>query len=447
MFPDAICDSCSLGPNRPALTISSKVNAMGEILDTKLSSSILRKVTKIDYKTASSVMIRDGEKETDPETFSVGPEVPQSQSAKEKNVTDKQKHDLRLLRHLAEANRMRRLPNGDIIDIPDNARVSAYFGNEGFQPTPRQVESSISWSGDPAIQLHVPRTHIGGRGPLRGNGNLGDLGRSVVQDVMTIAGQAAAMWCHQRGLPVPFRGTVNSFLAIDGPDVVRDRISHLKTATGQLPIAFKSATRFIIGTPLMSSSPIPHGTVNTPMYVKFTSALRRYVDCVAHWQVEAALREEARIGGSLVGNTSDHFLPFSKAELDASFNEFTWREYMCKNTKNSSNRHWMMMFFLRALQFREAAIPRTVEFVVLDVRSLPAGFVAGFNPKLGVVLEMHHLVGSEIAKEVVPGDVWEVELERVITFDRSIVTKPIRLISKFCSREEWDSLKVYGGSN
>ena len=106
-----------------------------------------------------------------------------------------------------------------------------------------------------------------------------------------------------------------------------------------------------------------------------------------------------------------------------------------------------MMFFLRALEFQEAPIPRTVEFVVLDIRSLSVGFVAGFNPTMGVVLEMHHLTGTEIAKEIVPGDVWEVELERVIVFDRSIVTKPVRLISKFCGREEWDSLRVYGASH
>ena len=79
----------------------------------------------------------------------------------------------------------------------------------------------------------------------------------------------------------------------------------------------------------LKTSPFRHRVLGMEEYGKVTSPLRRYGDMILHWQIEAALREEARTGRSLkvldaaeeAGKASlrkldRKFLPFSTSVLE-----------------------------------------------------------------------------------------------------------------------------------
>ena len=55
-----------------------------------------------------------------------------------------------------------------------------------------------------------------------------------------------------------------------------------------------------LGRTVLSTEPLKHRVLGMDHYCKVTSPLRRYGDMILHWQIEAALREEARTGRNLV---------------------------------------------------------------------------------------------------------------------------------------------------
>lgn len=98
--------------------------------------------------------------------------------------------------------------------------------------------------------------------------------RMLVTEAMVMAGEAAARFALERGLPFPFTTQ-------DPAD-----------ATDRQPagLAAMYALRRTLRPRQYSSQPGPHGGLGLDVYAQVTSPLRRYLDLVAHQQLRACLR-------------------------------------------------------------------------------------------------------------------------------------------------------------
>jgi exoribonuclease R len=160
------------------------------------------------------------------------------------------------------------------------------------------------------------------------------------------------------------------------------------------------------------------------MFARCTSPLRRYGDLLLHWQVESALLEEARLGRSLVGNTKDDFLPFTRAQVDALLPRLDTRERVIAYGKRASNRHWLCLFLLRAWKFKEAKIPSKFPFVVRGVDHVNGNILGVMGTFLaGATCAMPTWASPADFR---PGDKLEVELADVNVYQQHIFVKALR---------------------
>jgi exoribonuclease R len=180
----------------------------------------------------------------------------------------------------------------------------------------------------------------------------------------------------------------------------------------------------LIGSVLPSTIPGPHAAVGVDMMARCTSPLRRFTDLLVHWQIAATLLEEARLGESLVGNTKDDFLPFSKARIDALLPRLDTREKIIKYGQKEAERHFLCLFLVRAWKFKEADIPSTFSFVVrninLDEQKL-FGMLTDFSTRAQCSLPEKMNV-----EDIQVGDKLQVELEDVNVYHRKIQAKALR---------------------
>ena len=139
-----------------------------------------------------------------------------------------------------------------------------------------------------AISLDLPEVRIWLEGeririrpiaPLRS--------RDIVTEAMLMAGEGAARFALERGLPLPF--------TTQAPPTSDDRPRDL---------AGMFALRRTLRPSEYSSVPGPHAGLGLPAYAQATSPLRRYLDLVVHQQIRAWLRQASRPEGACLLYTS-----------------------------------------------------------------------------------------------------------------------------------------------
>jgi hypothetical protein len=176
-----------------------------------------------------------------------------------------------------------------------------------------------------------------------------------------------------------------------------------------------------LGNILPSSTAGPHVALGLRMFTKTTSPLRRCADLVTHWQIEAALLEEARTGRSLVGSTSEDYLPFPKSEIDKLLPHVDARERILKTASLAAQRVWAIQLLVRAWKFRQAPLPPTFEFVVRQVSPV-TGFAVGQVVQLGGMHASMTPPEDMAVDDVMPQDMFEVEI-----IDLNVYTQQINV--------------------
>jgi exoribonuclease-2 len=119
---------------------------------------------------------------------------------------------------------------------------------------------------DGKMQVTVGRVEIKPLARLRS--------RMLVTEAMVMAGEAAARFALEKGLPFPF--------TTQDPSDAADR--------EPAGLAAMHALRRTLRPRQYSSQPGPHGGLGLDVYAQVTSPLRRYLDLVAHQQLRAFLR-------------------------------------------------------------------------------------------------------------------------------------------------------------
>ncbi|OMP86479.1 Mitochondrial protein cyt-4 [Diplodia seriata] len=437
MLPKWLSDEhLSLGKNRPCLTISTRLNVKGEVVDDKIQSGFMRNFIPITPQTLHYVVDKRAAKasEASPDKIlTVGgtvPSLPQRRMREAHELTPAQKEDLCQLHKLALARQERRTEAGGIFWNQAYPELSVYnnHSNAGLpwsHPSRRQARFT---EGDPVIQMLATPTESW----FQPAGTGSDL---MVREMMLLAGEVGALWCHKRGIPSIFRGTVSRPDMISLEEYREKYILPTLDERGNPPA--KIAFNYIphAGSSVTSRTPLPHKVLGVKQYAKLTSPLRRYGDMVMHWQIEAALRLEAQLGRSLVGTPpKGDQLAFTGAAVDAIMARLAPRERLISKTKRAAQAFWLAQLFFRALYFGEAALPETIEVVVFSHSTDKFDRVAVLWQDYSFDLDMNYPKEGDVQI----GDRWEARIIEVDTYIRRVKAEPVRLISREVLPEGFD---------
>lgn len=412
MFPDDVVrQQFSLGPGQPCLTFSARVNRQGDVLESKITPGRLGRVVFITPSEVSAI-VADAEQQAmrdsniaalaEPSaldlpwttsSFSVGTPPGEkeidtsSPAARHMTTADElnpdQKADLETLASLATALRAVRLVHGAMplywprpsVDVSlDNTSVvladaSEYaVGANDASTTSRTDNGNLTptsmmyTSGDPYIRIW----YEGADAVAAAAAASSAAGSRLVESIMRLAGEVAANWCHERGIPVPFRGQ---------PDAAR-HLPRLRELTrteiypalisGKRPSdASLGELRRLLGADDMTAVSVPHVTMGVPRYTKATSPLRRYSDLLVHWQVEGALLAEMKEteSGDLDNTASAEAssmvgAPFTRLQMENDvLPMLRVRERTLRKLDNQAGRdQWILQAMVRAWLGEEARI-------------------------------------------------------------------------------------------
>lgn len=182
-------DRFSLAPGKPCLTFSALVDKEGNVLDHKITPGILKDVV---YMTGEDVASAIGDERQDPlveETEVVVGQIPKAKPAQRrmtrpKDLNQDQMDELALLSELGRAIQAHRLRNGATPFFQPRPQAEAYFDH-----LPKHdMDNFMSLMGDPSIRIAYSQR----------------MGTDLVEHAMRLAGEIAARWCHERGIPIPF---------------------------------------------------------------------------------------------------------------------------------------------------------------------------------------------------------------------------------------------------
>ncbi|KAI0890000.1 mitochondrial protein cyt-4 [Annulohypoxylon maeteangense] len=418
MLPTNIgSDIFSLAPGRPCLTFSALVSKDGSLKDYKITPGTLKDVV---YMTGEDVALAIEDEREDPligdTEMMLGPTpketVPARQMTRPHDLSSQQKDELALLSELGKAIQVHRLRQGATPFFQPRPEAQAYFDH---LPT-HELDNFLSLVGDPSIRIgYSQRT-----------------GTDLVENAMKLAGEIAARWCYNRGIPIPYLTQPH---AVKNTELVQQytrEVFYPLLKGGIRPDDSQwRHLRALIGSDELTTVPSPHFTLGVDMYTKATSPLRRFSDLLVHWQIEAALQEEHRRGASLVGNQEQDFLPFDRKHLDRMLPMLRVREKQARAlTSGIGGDQWILQALVRAWRFGQAPIPETFRFSVDHVigRSAVTGKLDWFERPARLRPDaMNDLV--RIA-DVRVGDVYEVKLRDVNVHANRIMVEAVSIISK-----------------
>jgi hypothetical protein len=394
-----LVDEFSLRNGSPALTFSTKVNRAGDILEYTVKPAQIGKVVYLDPADVSSFC---GEVKSQPQTpleLSVGtPPPPKSNKpARDMSTADAleqaQKDDILILHQLGVARKSQRLAKG---------AWPLFFPRPSVQVQFHDVPEDAPAATDTAVLPPDPYITVNNKPQSEA---------SLVSNAMVLAGEIAARWLADRGIPAPFRQDSKSQENYETaynfatehvyPDLLKG-IEATKAQTNELAV--------LTGGYQLETRPGPYFIMGLDMYVKVTSPLRRFGDLLAHWQIHAALAHERETGKPLDASSAEDIIPFKGKELEGTLHLLQMREKMARRV-SSSERTWILIALVRAWQFENTA-PATFRFTV-ESSWMPGvtGHLDWFG--VGAMMERTHLGEHALLEDVEIGDQFDVELVHV----------------------------------
>ena len=171
--------------------------------------------------------------------------------------------------------------------------------------------------------------------------------RTLVQEAMVMAGEAAARFAIERSIPLPFATQQSAQLGRQ-PETLSEMIALRRTLK---PRQYKCV-------------PAPHGGLGLEAYAQATSPLRRYLDLVVHQQLRSHLRGERLLDASEI-------LERIGATESVSGS--------VRQVEELADRHWILVHLLQHPDWRG-------EGIVVDKRGPSATILI---PELGLEARAH----------------------------------------------------------
>ncbi|KAF2090239.1 RNB-domain-containing protein [Saccharata proteae CBS 121410] len=421
----------SIAPDRPVLTFSSRLSPDGGVVDIKIQPGLIRNVVSLTPLQLQHVTDKQGALQTAAEKYTIlqvgklpqhmKPELDESISASPM-LTDSQMDQLRKLHTLARVRSSKRSAAGGLSYNQQKPDVSVInlLGAPGLPWSHPSRRYARHIEGDPVIRMKAPYSDTWFSAVKAGPD-------FMVREMMLLAGEVGAKWCRDRNIPIIYRGTIRRPGIMSSEEYEEKYLKPSMAETGYPSMAAGIQYLNTIGSAVASTTPHHHRILGTPQYAKLTSPLRRFGDMIIHWQIEAALRQEAALGRSLQSGDKLDFLPFSKHEIELVVTRLTPRERLITRTKSGGLQHWVAQTLFRAHYYGEYSLPATFEVLVYTIDH---GYqVAGCMVKeysADVIMEF----GPELTEGVKIGDTWEARIDSVNPYVRIVKLKPVRLINR-----------------
>lgn len=407
----------SLAPNRPTLTFSARMNAEGHILETVIRSGIVRNVLYITPDTVRKFFGVDSHF-LPPLTLTVGGEMRVPEPRKiEDRIQDEHRPLFHKMQTILAARRKFLDENKGTLHLkslnPSEPRV--YGGKEKVTSYSHSNSNGYHYLGDPIIQLSGQIID-----PLH---SIDTTKQDLVAHMMQLAGEIAGKWCKDRNIPLIFSGTMNH---PEYPEITKEDLINAQDSsfTLSLPRSFTS------------SKPVPHASLGLDQYAKCTSPLRRYSDLLAHWQIEAVLRQEAKKElASTESMQNDGILPFSRSEIDRIIARSGWQNMLIDRAEVRSRDFWTCQLLFRAFYFNETQLPKTFQCIIVDQvgdRGSPL-IQPGLKQYVGNVLPFGLRTFVALDNDTAPvqrGDIVDVELSYIDVYYLTIITRMVRLVDR-----------------
>ena len=421
----------SLANNRPALTFSAKLNSDGVIKDYKITPGYIRNVTYLTPHTLQCTLEPESLQASFRPSLVVGhntPHVPSAPSLKTmtETLSDVQIDKLRKIRAIGLAASRERIARGGL--IPFNAWPSCVVSYIDAQLPFRQTVRKVD--GDPTISATILGVDRNASFPYR---TFSVASEDTVSSSMVVACEVAARWCQERKIPIIFRSTLQD---PEMPSLTEFKEKILDPETEKYGQATWRSTRdysSLLGRGVITTEARRHNSIGVEAYTKATSPLRRYCDMLTHWQIEAAIRHEAKTGVSFAESRDLSCLPFSCAELEGKLQRLSDRERRITKANRVSKVHWLVQLLSRAYNFKEIELPETW---TIWVQTLEPG-LGGLYWRCEL-LELGLQVGigasMERTKGFKSGDYWEAKITCVNTFLLKVDVEPLSLISTEAER-------------
>ncbi|KAJ1555236.1 hypothetical protein HK096_006288 [Nowakowskiella sp. JEL0078] len=400
MLPEVLAHArFDLGASSYALTFSARLGSDGDIIDYKVTPSILRNIVYVTYKAVDGVL--DWDRATRSLQIS---DLPYAKRILPKtHITDPSQppptdpvtiNELRSLAKLAECHYDMRLANGGF-----HFEVPAYDLNVTPNPlpiTPAAPTYPQHFAAATAPQISLDPTA----------GSIQTPSHSLVSECMVIAGRVAAKFATERAIPVPYRGqpSIHEAAALAGnvtddmytisaprllkvdpskfyPSVreldslVTETLRKRDAVTGVLPFSGFREIASLLGGATVGLVPHAHFAMGLPGishiagtndgkdfsvvdskfmgYVKVTSPLRRYKDLLAHWQIKSWLVADA--------SGAPQRLPFAKREMGEVAALVFDRERRINKIQKRSERYWAKEWVRRRELWWQSGLQRSVE--------------------------------------------------------------------------------------
>ena len=430
----------SLAKNRPCLTFSARLNARGETVENKIRAGFIRNVHRLTPDETNELVGLPSSEEEMVDITVGGEAPPAAKRTSAVPIMDKSNiEDLKMLQKLAELRQDVRKAAGGVFFDSHKPEMSVWQGWRSFglawdhphRKGARTVE------GDPVINMKTQG--------LKNWFHAGDGARDIlVREMMLLACEISTEWCADRQIPTIFRGAVPKPDQPDSKEFYNNVcLPAMQKNNGELPLHIGIDYIKTQGSVILSTKPLRHNLLGLNHYGKVTSPLRRYGDMILHWQIEAALREEARTGKSLLSppgaslssptQPDRSFLPFSTPVLQSIMLGLQPREQMITRAKATAEAFWVAMLMFRAHQFGEAKLP----FETCHAYIAAQPWYQGGN--VNVILEEINTAAimrrpeKQVAGLPEPraGDRWECTIDQVDVFQRSILLKPFRLVERW----------------
>ncbi|MBW4464370.1 MAG: ribonuclease R [Pegethrix bostrychoides GSE-TBD4-15B] len=188
----------------------------------------------------------------------------------------------------------------------------------------RWAKQRASWRrAQGAISIHMPESSIKVQEDEITILLLEDSGaRTLVAEMMILAGEVAGRYGEAHSLPLPFRGQPQ-------PELPSEE-ELLKLQPG--PVRY-CAIRRCMPRSEVGTTPVRHASLGLDTYTQVTSPIRRYADLLAHFQIKAHLRGEP--------------LPFSLDETKELIQTVGNTSYEATIVERQTNRYWSLEYLRR----------------------------------------------------------------------------------------------------
>jgi hypothetical protein len=431
MLPDWVTQNYfSLARDRPALTISNRINLSGSVLESKIQPSILRRVTTISPAEVDEILGLPLPRA--PKLVVGGPLISPFPKHTGPALTPNQIRDLKDLHAISKSLVTARMSQGAMRSHTYNGQARVYETAEqsGLTWTPPSDERFRLIHGDPVIELSGPANYDD-KSPNT------TFTRNIVEEMMILACSTAASWCAERNIPVMYRGSIETPMSAMAVETFQEKIvKPCLEKYGRLSRKITDDYITAVGRAIAHTSPLPHRFLGLQSYTKVTSPLRRFSDMVAHWQIEAALRYEADTGRRFDFNNPPTgvkpVLPFTREQMQESIITFSVREKIIRQTQNSAGLHWACLALMRAHFYGEANLPETFRVYVRRVKGQPdaSGRLRDISEGLLVDYGVRVLMEPSPGIDIEEGDEWEARIDDINVYTRAIFMAPVRLLHR-----------------